>query len=557
MAYLCAALAIVVFFKNFWITEDTFIGFRVLEQVQAGRGPVWNAGIRTQIFTCVGWFLTLAFTNFFTHNVFAALVISNTIAFTLFLFLARKIFFKHTSFCLFLLIILLSKSFFDYTSSGLDNIFGFLFITFLYYQYKTHNEFTKNDLSKSDFFFITFLTATITLARQDLILISFPPFIYLVYKYLPKPSLLLKAGLVAWMPMLIWTIFSLIYYGKALPNTAYVKLFHGYPESFALASGINYFLQHVIFDPYTLIAIFLSFIGSLLFLEPWKKFFAIGMLTHFIYVIYIGGEYMLGRFLSYSFLVAALLLTEIFQTLLSSKNEYAKKLNIFIFSLILIGLVTPSNPLVTPWAYGRNLPWSVTQDADIQTRGVVDMRKAYYSTSSAAWYYNETHAPSSRESSDVRLGVDLKKHGDKIAVIGATGATGYYAGTDILLLDYFGLTDPFVAMLPAIKLDFTSHFERELPKGYFESFLDEKNKLDDPKLDEYYRHIKFITTSKDLFTLERLIAIYKLNTGQYDYLLEDYRKEVERKRDLTIPVYTVWGTDIERVLFKKLGLTPR
>lgn len=557
LTYLCTALAIIVFFKNFWIAEDTFLGLRILEQVQAGHGPVWNAGIRSQIFTCIGWFSITVFTNFLVKNTFAALVIANTTVFLLFLFLSRKIFGVSKSFCIFLLLLLFSKSFYDYTSSGLDNAFGFAFIALLYYRYKVQEGFTKNNLPEKEFFILTFLTATITFARQDLILISVPPFVYLIYKYLPKPSLLFKAGLLAWLPMLAWTIFSVIYYGKLLPNTAYVKLFHGYPESFTLASGINYFLQHAVFDPYTLIAIFLGFIGALLFLEPWKKAFAIGMIIHFAYVISIGGEYMLGRFLSYSFLISAFLLTEIFQKSSSSETAGIKKLPLSILILILIGLAIPNNPLTTPWAYGRNLPWSVTQDADIQTRGVVDMRKAYYSTSSAAWYYNETHAPSSRESSDVQMGVDLKNYGDKIAVIGGTGTTGYYAGTDILLLDYFGLTDPFIAMLPAIKMDFTSHFERGLPKGYFESFLDDKNRLEDPKLDEYYRHIKLITTSDKLFTLERLEAIYKLNTGQYDYLLEDYRKDVERRRDLTFHVYKVWGTDIEQVLFKKLHLLPQ
>jgi len=557
LAHLCIALAVIVFFKNFWISEDTFLGLRILEQVQAGHGPVWNAGIRAQIFTCIGWFYTLVFTNLIVENAFVALVIANTIVFLIFLFLSRKIFDKHISLCVFLLILLFSKSFYDYTSSGLDNAFGFLFIAILYYRYKTQKDLTKINLPESEFFTLTFLTAVITFSRQDLILISVPPFIYLIYKYRPRLPLLFKAGLLAWLPMLAWTIFSIIYYGKPLPNTVYVKLFHGYPESFALASGINYFLQHTVFDPYTLIVIFLGFIGAILFLEPWKKAFAVGMAAHFTYVISIGGEYMLGRFISYSFLIAALLLTEIFQKISSQKTTKINKLKLFFPALALIGFLTPDNPLTTPWTYGRNLPWSATQDADIQTRGVVDMRKAYYSTSSAAWYYNETHAPSSRESSDVRLGVDLKKYGDKIAVIGATGTTGYYAGTDILLLDYFGLTDPFIAMLPAIKMNFTSHFERELPSGYFESFLDENRKLDDPKLDEYYRHIKLITTSENFFTLKRLATIYKLNTGQYDYLLEDYRKDVERRRDLTIPVYKVWGTDIEKILFEKLNLIPQ
>ncbi|MEZ5539889.1 MAG: hypothetical protein R3E63_08090 [Pseudomonadales bacterium] len=556
LTYACIALAVIIFFKSFWVTEDAFIGYRILDQVRIGNGPVWNAGIRTQIFSCIGWFYLFVVVGFFTHNIFITLVIVNTAVFAFFLVTAKKIFGVTVEFCLFILILLMSSSFYDYTSSGLDNILGFAFILYLYYRYKAQLGFTKETLPQKEFYVITFLTAIIVFARPDLILFSVPPFLYMVYKYLPKISLLFKAGTLAALPVVAWLLFSIVYYGKPLPNTAYLKIFNGIPEDVVLASGINYLLQHMVFDPYMLAAIGFGFIGSLLFLEPWKKAFAVGMVVYFCYVISIGGEYMLGRFLSYPFLVAALLLAEIFKKFSLSESRIKNKLKVLIPIFVVLGLTTTENPVTRPWAYGRNLPWSETQDADIQTMGVVDMRKAYYSTSSIAWFNNEARTATANQDSDVRFGVDLKKSGDKVAVIGATGATGYYAGTEILLLDYFGLTDPFIVMLPSVRMNFTSHFEKELPEGYFESFLDEKNTLKDKKLDEYYRHIKFITTSKELFTLERFKAIYRLNTGQYDYLLEDYREEIERKRDFKIHTYKVWGTDIEKILFEKLGLIP-
>jgi arabinofuranosyltransferase len=552
----CAVLAIVVFFKSFWVTEDAFIGYRVLEQFRIGNGPVWNAGIRVQIFSCIGWFYLLVIAGFFIHNIFMSLVVVNTAVFAFFLFTAKKVFGVTVEFCLFILFLLMSNSFYDYTSSGLDNILGFAFILYLYYRYKAQLGFVKETLPKKEFYTITFLTSMIVFARPDLILFSVPPFLYVVYKYLPKISLLFKAGLLAALPVVAWLLFSIVYYGKPLPNTAYLKIFNGIPEDIVLASGINYLLQHTVFDPYMLATIGLGFIGGLFFLEPWKKAFAVGMMAYFCYVISIGGEYMLGRFLSYPFLVAALLLTEIFRKFSLSENKIKNRLKFLITIFVVFGLTTTENPITRPWTYGRHLPWSVTQDADIQAMGVVNMRKAYYSTSSAAWFYNEARTATANQDSDVRFGVDLKKSGDKVAVIGATGATGYYAGTEIVLLDYFGLTDPFVAMLPSVRMNFTSHFEKELPEGYFESFLDEKNTLKDQKLDEYYRHIKLITTSKDLFTLERFKAIYKLNTGQYDYLLEDYRKDIERKRNFKIHTYKVWGADIEKIIFEKLGLIP-
>ena len=43
-----------------WITDDAFITFRVVEQLLAGHGPVYNVGERVQVFTHPLWFLVLA-----------------------------------------------------------------------------------------------------------------------------------------------------------------------------------------------------------------------------------------------------------------------------------------------------------------------------------------------------------------------------------------------------------------------------------------------------------------------------------------------------------------
>jgi arabinofuranosyltransferase len=540
LTYTCIALAIALFIKNFWFTEDIFLLFRILEQMQAGHGPVWNAGVRCQVFTSVGWFLVTVIFNLLVPDVFISTILANTCMFLLFLYVAKRIFGTSLTFCIFILMLLPSISFYDHTSSGLDNAFGFTFIAFLYYIYRNQNGFTDKDLPLKSFFVITFLTANIAFARYDFILMSIPPFLYTIWRYRPRLSILVKAGILASLPLLIWSSLSVFYYGKPLPNTAYTKLFHGYPEDYLLTSGINFFKQHLVADPYTMAVIFLGFAGSMLFLETWKKAFAVGMLAHLAYQVIIGGDYMFGRFMSYTFLVSALLLTDVLHKFLSSPEKKGVLVKIFLPLLLLLGLIVPENPVITPWGYGRNIPWEKSQDVDVLTRGVINMRKVYYQTSAAAWYYDELRAPMSRELTDVRAGLDIKKFGEKVVVIGATGATGYYAGIDVHLIDNFGLTDPFISMLPAIQLDFTSHFRREIPDGYVETFLDENARIKDPKLDELYRHIKLITTSKDLFAPERLKAIYNLNTGKYDYLLEDYKKDVFSRRDMTPHIYNIW-----------------
>ena len=176
-------------------------------------------------------------------------------------------------------------------------------------------------------------------------------------------------------------------------------------------------MQHLIADPYTMAIIFLGFVGSMFFLEMWKKAFAIGMIFHLAYLVIIGGDYMFGRFISYPFLVSALLLADVSQKFLSLPDKREKLLKFLVPALFLAGITVSENPVITPWGYGRNLPWEMTQDVDIASRGVIEMRKVYYQTSAAAWFYDEIRAPMSRELTDVRTGLDIKIPEKKLSLL--------------------------------------------------------------------------------------------------------------------------------------------
>src|SRR5690606_10709055 len=49
-----------------WMTEDGFIYLRVVEQIRAGNGPVFNAGERVEAFTGVLWVGLLALADLVT-----------------------------------------------------------------------------------------------------------------------------------------------------------------------------------------------------------------------------------------------------------------------------------------------------------------------------------------------------------------------------------------------------------------------------------------------------------------------------------------------------------
>lgn len=67
------------------------------------------------------------------------------------------------------------------------------------------------------------------------------------------------------------------------------------------------------------------------------------------------------------------------------------------------------------------------------------------------------------------------------------------------------------------------HFRRNIPDGYAETIENGENQITDPNLAAYYDRLHLII-SGDLWSAERWSAIWKMNTGQYNYLLDAYLK---------------------------------
>jgi hypothetical protein len=114
-------------------------------------------------------------------------------------------------------------------------------------------------------------------------------------------------------------------------------------------------------------------------------------------------------------------------------------------------------------------------------------------------------------------------------VSNALGAQGYGAGPDAYFVDVFALVDPFLARLPINdKLQWRiGHFMRDLPRGYLDTLNSGQLRLANPNLALYYQKLSFVTTGP-LWNWDRLVEIWKFNTGQYDDLVpKDFKSASE------------------------------
>ncbi len=122
-------------------------------------------------------------------------------------------------------------------------------------------------------------------------------------------------------------------------------------------------------------------------------------------------------------------------------------------------------------------------------------------------------------------GISVRKNDpEQVIEYAGIGFFGYYAGPQVHVVDHYGLGDALIARLPPYNRgkDWRpGHYTRIVPDGYVQTLKskNDQNLISDKKLSEYYDHLKIITQGST-FSMERLLEIWKMNTGAYDHLID-------------------------------------
>jgi arabinofuranosyltransferase len=95
---------------------------------------------------------------------------------------------------------------------------------------------------------------------------------------------------------------------------------------------------------------------------------------------------------------------------------------------------------------------------------------------------------------------------------GSIGLRGFFSGPQVHLVDYYGITDPLLARLPAVyKAQWRiGHFFRHTPEGYLETLQTQTPSFKDPQTAAYYTLLQSATRAP-LYSFERWIHIFLLH----------------------------------------------
>lgn len=505
--FLLIALCVIIYIKNYWLAEDAYINFRSLDQLWAGRGPVWNVGERVQVYTSAFWYWLIAASRYLINdlywNVFSCSLL-------LYLLTIGKILRSQQGGILItatvVLCLLSSNSFMDFAASGLENVLIYFLLTFFFFQF-----FSQKQPTESSGVYVYLWCNLLLLARHDTLILILPFMIWYFWTNMLKKGLSkeLRAVLIGMSPFIGWTTFSLIYYGFPFPNTAYAKLSTGIPKSELFAQGMQYWKISSLYDHLMPILIVVGTVVGLKYKAT--RLLACGVLLNVLYIFYVGGDYMRGRFFSHLYLISTLML---FFAVAQWKYSWRLGVTAVVgISCVVWNFYATFTPITTPLNFIDHVKINETANE----RGIF-----YRSTSIPAKITGQTTGRPFPDWPFFTEGLALRDSSKPWVYITNIGMSGYAAGLDLHIFDRLALADPLMARLPTLPGPWApGHFVREMPWGYVEANLDGVSRIYDPDLDKYYQTLRIITRSADLFTLKRFTAIWQANLSNHYKHLRD------------------------------------
>jgi len=304
-----------------------------------------------------------------------------------------------------------------------------------------------------------------------------------------------------------WLLFATFYFGFPFPNTYYAKLQALYPLGDYIVRGQDYYRAQLDYDPITLVLIFGGMIAAQIHKRPEMQCLSLGVLLYMLYILWIGGDFMLGRFFALPAYIAVWLLVDLIHT-----TDWRWSFGITTSLLVSTVLYLQYPRTHIPFNDAR----TDYEARDFLIRNIADERAGYYQK-------NGLLSPKQRWPRSKKT--EKKTSKASVQCIGL-GRSGLRTARHSYIVDACALTDPFLARLPAINdQDWDiGHLRRYIPEGYLDTLSTNKNQFSDPSMAALWTDIDLVS-QHELWSIERVKAILRLNFYSYSIDVQKLRND--------------------------------
>ena len=498
-----------------WQSDDSFHGYVMVKHLLEGNGFVYNVGERVCATTGPLYTLSCAIPYAITREMFFTTIILDVVysaaAYHIF---AYKICRTREQVLTGFFAFVGSKAFMSYTTSGLENSLLFLFMALFIWQYM------KRDFFDAKHLLLLALTFSgIALTRMDNVLFFIPAIVYVFLAKRENTSFpkCVGMGLIGLCPFFIWEIFSFIYFGSFVPNTAYVKIGTGITLVDYAKHGILYYWYTFLNDAVVLIVPFVFIIMTIILHKAKYLFVSAGIALYGLYLLTVGGDFMMGRHFTGMLFISVLSVTMMF----NRERDYFDTIrNMRVaFSVIVIGAMcwsfTFGTGIGSQYLFGHKFASSISDEREYyyDTTGFYNNVRSLIKTGKTCWQdtWND-------ESPDL-----LREYHFRGDILDNAAGILVFKNSDLYLNDTYCLGDPLMSRLPAVYNESwrVGHLRRVCPEGYRNSVWEDENLIEDPDLHEFYDKVQFITRG-EIWSGDRIRTTFNMWLGKYDYLVEGY-----------------------------------
>jgi len=394
--------------------------------------------------------------------------------------------------------ILLSRSLRDYMTSGLETpLVMFSVVAFVAAMVWAE---------KHRSFWLGLATSLCLLTRHDLLVIIAP---FLIFEFLfvgwrqGRVFRFVVGFALGLFPFLLWTLFSSVYFGLPVPNTARAKVVGG--DTIKQALLYLEYMRH--FDPMACLLLVVSLFVQFFSRFKYRFAYLASVVLFVVYIMSVGADYMIGRFF-----VGPVVLSVVLSVCAVRFVGFGKGGVAFLaqgrYALLIVAVVM----LLGFRVNNESRYWDYRP---VFVSGMVDERHVYYgqtdletmSQIGVVGFFRD-NAMYLRDPNGLYMACNI-------------GMAVYFADRGVKVIDPLALSDFFLAGLNPLPGSRVGHFERPVPVQYVMSLQQGRNAFTNPVVAAYYQDTLLITRSPELFSVERMGAIARVLTGVYADVLRE------------------------------------